>query len=173
MTSHRHRVSQKWCCTAFGNRETPSRAGSGNAHCTIRMSTFSTKDLFDACKKGDIARVRQAVADGVDVRKVVDKNWSNFTPLHYTCWYVACETHPLIWYTLIVQYLYACLSYKGLSCMSCLWYMLYDRRLHSCTCDIMLMGWRICGALVHFGCYQHRYEWKDLWCSRTIRLVSA
>ena len=49
--------------------------------------------------KGDIARVRQAVADGVDVRKVVDKNWNNRTPLHHASWYVACETRPL--YTLI------------------------------------------------------------------------
>ena len=24
---------------------------------------------------------------------------------------------------------------------------------------------RICGALVQLSCYQHRYEWKDLWCS--------
>ena len=74
------------------------------------MSTFNydTRALCDACKKGDIARVRCAVADGVDVRKVVDKNWANRTPLHYASWYVACETHPL--YTLIViQYLYACL----------------------------------------------------------------
>ena len=30
---------------------------------------------------------------------------------------------------------------------------------------LMLMGWRICGALVQFSCYQHWYEWKDLWCS--------
>ena len=41
--------------------------------------------LFDACKRGDIARVRQAVADGVDVRKVVDKNEWNETPLHCAC----------------------------------------------------------------------------------------
>ena len=60
------------------------------------MSTFSTEDLFDACKKGDIARVRRAVADRVDVRKVIDKNWANRTPLHCASWYVvcACETHP-------------------------------------------------------------------------------
>ena len=32
---------------------------------------------------------------------------------------------------------------------------------------------RVCGALVQFGCYQHRYEWKDLWCSSTVRLLSA
>ena len=33
--------------------------------------------------------------------------------------------------------------------------------------------WRICGTLVQFGCYQHRYEWKDLWCSSTVWLLSA
>ena len=33
---------------------------------------------------------------------------------------------------------------------------------------LMLMGWRICGALVQLNCYQHRYEWKDLWCSSTV-----
>ena len=48
-------------------------------------------DLFGACRKGDIARVRQAVADGADVRKVVDKSRSNYTPLHYACEYVACN----------------------------------------------------------------------------------
>ena len=26
---------------------------------------------------------------------------------------------------------------------------------------LMLMGWRICGGLVQFGCYQHRYEWGE------------
>ena len=46
---------------------------------------MSTRELFDACKGGDIARVRQAVADGVDVRKVVNKNEWNETPLHYAC----------------------------------------------------------------------------------------
>ena len=30
-----------------------------------------------------------------------------------------------------------------------------------------------CGALVQFGCYQHRYEWKDLWCSSTVQLLST
>ena len=33
---------------------------------------------------------------------------------------------------------------------------------------LMWMGWRICGALVQFGCYQHTYEWKDLWCSLAV-----
>ena len=83
------------------------------------MSTFSTEDLFDACINGDIARVRRAVADGVDVRKVVDINWANRTPLHYACRYVACETHPL--YTLIVKlYMYfKCMlvCHKKVSCI--------------------------------------------------------
>ena len=51
-------------------------------------SKMSLYYLFEACKRGDIARVRQAVADGVDVRKVVDKSWLNNTPLHYACGYV-------------------------------------------------------------------------------------
>ena len=46
---------------------------------------MSTKELFDACKRGDIARVRQAVADGIDVRKVVNKDEWNETPLNYAC----------------------------------------------------------------------------------------
>ena len=37
----------------------------------------------------------------------------------------------------------------------------------------MWIGWRICGALVQFGCYQHKYEWKGLWCSSTVRLLST
>ena len=27
------------------------------------------------------------------------------------------------------------------------------------------MNGRVCGVLVQFGCYQHGYEWKGLWCS--------
>ena len=47
---------------------------------------MSTKDdLFNACKRGDIARVRKAVADGVNVRKVVNKSIWNESPLHYAC----------------------------------------------------------------------------------------
>ena len=30
-----------------------------------------------------------------------------------------------------------------------------------------------CGALVQFGCCQHRYEWKGLWCSSTVQLLST
>ena len=46
---------------------------------------MSTRDVFDACVTGDIARVRQSVADGIDMRNVVNKGWFNFTPLHYAC----------------------------------------------------------------------------------------
>ena len=37
------------------------------------------------------------------------------------------------------------------------------------------MNGKICGALVQFGCYQHRYECKglDLWCSSTVWLLST
>ena len=46
---------------------------------------MSSDDLFDACTKEDLVRVRQAIADGVDVTKVVDKRWNDFTPLLYAC----------------------------------------------------------------------------------------
>ena len=49
---------------------------------------MSLNYLFDACKRGDIARVREAVDNGVDVRKVVDKSYYNCTPLHWACEYV-------------------------------------------------------------------------------------
>ena len=53
---------------------------------TASCTKMSTSDLiFDACERGDIARVRQAVADGVDVRKVVNENDWDATPLHYAC----------------------------------------------------------------------------------------
>ena len=29
------------------------------------------------------------------------------------------------------------------------------------------------GTLVQFGCYQHRYEYKGLWCSSTVWLLST
>ena len=55
---------------------------------------------------------------------------------------------------------------------------------------LMLMRWRICGALILLGCYQHRYmngkiygvlvqfscyqhRWKRLWCSSTVQLLST
>ena len=36
-----------------------------------------------------------------------------------------------------------------------------------------VMNGRVCGALVQFGCYQHRYEWKGLWCSSRVWLLST
>ena len=33
------------------------------------------------------------------------------------------------------------------------------------------MNRKIYGALVQFGCYQHRYKWQGLWCSSTVRLL--
>ena len=59
---------------------------------SLTLKIMSTVDLFDACWKGDIARVRQAFSDQIDVRKVVNKNFFNYTLLHYACRYVACET---------------------------------------------------------------------------------
>ena len=41
-------------------------------------------------------------------------------------------------------------------------------------CPVFSLPVGICGALVQFGCYQHRYEWaKDLWCSSTVQLLST
>ena len=49
---------------------------------------MSSDELFEAGRKGDIVGVRQAVTDGVDVTKVIDKRRKDFTPLHYACQYV-------------------------------------------------------------------------------------
>ena len=49
---------------------------------------MSSDYLCKACREGDVATVRQAVADGVDVRKVVDMRWPRPTTLHYACQYV-------------------------------------------------------------------------------------
>ena len=49
---------------------------------------MALRDLFEACRRGDITRVRQAVADGIDVEKAFDKSYLNYTPLHYACKYV-------------------------------------------------------------------------------------
>ena len=53
-------------------------------------------------------------------------------------------------------------------------------RTHNIMCmlsmgDILYtdMNGKIYGALVQFSCYQHRYEWKGLWCSSTVRLLST
>ena len=50
------------------------------------------RDLFDACKAGDIDRVRRIIASGVDPKKkTINKNYIFYreeTPLHAACWYV-------------------------------------------------------------------------------------
>ena len=54
-------------------------------------------DLFDACKGGDLPTVRQAVADGLDLKNARDNRGYyqyNSTPLHYACRYVS-TLHPL------------------------------------------------------------------------------
>ena len=45
-----------------------------------------------------------------------------------------------------------------------------DCNAYKCT---DYMNGKVCGVLVQFGCYQHRYEWKGLWCSCTVWLLSA
>ena len=54
------------------------------------MSTparMSLKELFRACKEGDVASVRRAVENGLNVKDAVDKEWFKYTPLHYACEY--------------------------------------------------------------------------------------
>ena len=49
------------------------------------------KELFTACRAGDIYRIRKAIAAGVDPKKANNKNlFSNEkTPLHTACEYVS------------------------------------------------------------------------------------
>ena len=54
------------------------------------MSTparMSLKELFRACEEGDVASVRRVVENGVNVKDAVNKEYMNYTPLHYACWY--------------------------------------------------------------------------------------
>ena len=59
-------------------------------------------DLFDACERGDLPTVRQAVADGLDLKNARDGRYYiiggyihyNCTPLHLACRYVS-TLHPL------------------------------------------------------------------------------
>ena len=44
-------------------------------------------ELFEACKRGDLAKVRRAVAEGLEVKNAVDKNRFNYTSLHYASEY--------------------------------------------------------------------------------------
>ena len=46
------------------------------------------KELFRACKAGDVARVHRAIAAGVDPKKAIGKDtFSGDTPLHTACRY--------------------------------------------------------------------------------------
>ena len=70
----------------------------------INFATMSSRrttlvDLFDECKRGHLLTVRQAVrqavADGFDLKNARDDRYSDRpTPLHYACWYVS-TLHPL------------------------------------------------------------------------------
>ena len=51
-------------------------------------------DLFRACEGGDLPTVRQAVADGLDLKNARDNYFFDYTPLHYACRYVS-TLHPL------------------------------------------------------------------------------
>ena len=44
-------------------------------------------ELFEACRRGDLATVRRAVAEGLEVKNAVDKGLFNYTPLHYASLY--------------------------------------------------------------------------------------
>ena len=55
--------------------------------------------LCYAYATGDVARVRQAVADGVDVRKAIGNEVYNETPLHYSCWYAVYRSLLVKYYT--------------------------------------------------------------------------
>ena len=47
------------------------------------------KELFSACKAGDVDRVRRAIAAGVDPKKAINKDsFLKETPLHTACEYV-------------------------------------------------------------------------------------
>ena len=43
------------------------------------------EELFDACRDGDINKLRTVVGDGGDVRTIRDQRRYNSTPLHYAC----------------------------------------------------------------------------------------
>ena len=51
------------------------------------MSTRREEELFVACKDGDFERVRSVIADGVDPKKAVNKEYFGFneTPVHTAC----------------------------------------------------------------------------------------
>ena len=58
---------------------------------------MSLTEFFRACKEGDVASVRKAVENGLNVKDAVDKEYFDWTPLHYACWYDLCI--ELFWHT--------------------------------------------------------------------------
>ena len=58
-------------------------------------------DLFSACERGDLPTVRQAVADGLDLKNARQDRYGyyisgyyqyNYTPLHLACGYVCINS---------------------------------------------------------------------------------
>ena len=62
---------------------------SSNHHMIVKMSTAVENRFFEACRAGDVERIRRLIADGVNPKKIV-ADVSNVTPLH-----VACRYHHL------------------------------------------------------------------------------
>ena len=50
-------------------------------------TTVTETELFEACVRGDFAKVRRAVAEGLKVKNAVDKGYYDYTPLHYASEY--------------------------------------------------------------------------------------
>ena len=50
-------------------------------------TTVTESELFKACERGDLATVRRAVAEGLEVKNDVNKGLFNYTPLHYASQY--------------------------------------------------------------------------------------
>ena len=50
---------------------------------------MTESELIEACKRGDLAKVRRVVAEGLEVKNAVDKSYYNhlYTPLHYASEY--------------------------------------------------------------------------------------
>ena len=50
----------------------------------LKMST-PVDLLYEACKDGDVNKLRRAIANGVDPKEVVFRELSDETPLHVAC----------------------------------------------------------------------------------------
>ena len=48
---------------------------------------MTESQLFEACKRGDLATVRRDVEEGLEVKNAVNKGFFNYTPLHYASEY--------------------------------------------------------------------------------------